>query len=70
MPPGCRRASATARFSQDTLTNPSGYIGLDGAFRFLANGLNQRSLAVYQINNGAAVLVSPAPKTFAKAPGT
>jgi ABC-type branched-subunit amino acid transport system substrate-binding protein len=54
------------RFSTETLTNPSGYIGLDGAFRFLANGLNQRSLAIYQINNGQAVLVDPAPKTFAR----
>lgn len=58
------------RFTAETLTNPSGYIGLDGAFRFLSNGLNQRSLAIYQINNGQAVLVSPAPKTFARAPGT
>ena len=58
------------RFSQQTLTNPSGYIGLDGAFRFLANGLNQRSLAVYQVNNGQAVLVDPAPKTFAQRSGT
>ncbi len=58
------------RFAQETLTNPSGYIGLDGAFRFLPNGLNQRSLAVYQISNGKAVLVSPAPKTFARPPGT
>ena len=54
------------RFAQQTLTNPSGYIGLDGAFRFLSNGLNQRSLAVYQINNGKAVLVDPAPRTFAR----
>ena len=54
------------RFAQSTLTNPSGYIGLDGAFRFLPNGLNQRSLAIYQINNGKAVLVSPAPRTFAR----
>ena len=58
------------RFSEQTLTNPSGYIGLDGAFRFLSNGLNQRGLAVYQIANGKAVLVDPAPRTFAKAPGT
>ncbi len=58
------------RFAPETLTNPSGYIGLDGAFRFLSNGLNQRGLAVYQINNGKSVLVDPAPKTFAKAPGT
>jgi ABC-type branched-subunit amino acid transport system substrate-binding protein len=54
------------RFAQATLTSPSGYIGLDGAFRFLSNGLNQRSLAVYQINTGKAVLVSPAPRTFAR----
>ena len=54
------------RFAQQTLTNPSGYIGLDGAFRFLSNGLNQRSLAIYQINNGKAVLVNPAPRTFAR----
>ncbi len=58
------------RFSQATLTNPSGYIGLDGAFRFLPNGLNQRGLAVYQINNGKAVLVEAAPRTFARPPGT
>jgi ABC-type branched-subunit amino acid transport system substrate-binding protein len=54
------------RFAAETLTNPSGYMGLDGAFRFLSNGLNQRSLAVYQINNGKAVLVDPAPRTFAR----
>jgi ABC-type branched-subunit amino acid transport system substrate-binding protein len=58
------------RFAPDTLTNPSGYIGLDGAFRFLPNGLNQRALAVFQINNGKAVLVDAAPKTFARPPGT
>ena len=58
------------RFANETLTNPSGYIGLDGAFRFLPNGLNQRGLAVYQINGGRASVVSPAPKTFAKTPGT
>lgn len=57
------------RFAQATLTNPSGYIGLDGAFRFLPNGLNQRGLAVYQINDGKAVQVDPAPRTFAR-PGT
>ncbi len=58
------------RFAPETLTNPSGYIGLDGAFRFLPNGLNQRGLAVYQIDKGRAVIVDPAPKTFVKAPGT
>jgi len=52
------------RFSQQTLTTPSGFIGLDGAFRFLANGTNERGLAVYQINRGTAEVVSPAPRNF------
>lgn len=58
------------RFSQQTLTNPNGFIGVDGAFRFLQNGLNQRGLAVYEIKGGQAVIVEPAPKTFARVPGT
>jgi ABC-type branched-subunit amino acid transport system substrate-binding protein len=58
------------RFSQATLTNPNGFIGIDGAFRFLPNGLNQRGLAVYQVQKGQAVMVEPAPKTFARMPGT
>jgi len=28
--------------------------------------LNQRSLAIYQINKGQPVLVEPAPRTFAR----
>jgi ABC-type branched-subunit amino acid transport system substrate-binding protein len=58
------------RFAAATLTNPSGFIGLDGAFRFLPSGLNQRGLVVYQINRGKVEIVDPAPKTFARAPGT
>jgi len=58
------------RFAEQTLTNPNGFIGVDGAFRFLQNGLNQRGLAVYQVKGGQSVMIDPAPKTFAKAPGT
>jgi ABC-type branched-subunit amino acid transport system substrate-binding protein len=58
------------RFAAQTLTNPNGFIGVDGAFRFLQNGLNQRGLAVYEIKNGQAVIVDPAPKSFAKTPAT
>jgi hypothetical protein len=58
------------RFAEATLTNPNGFIGIDGAFRFLPNGLNQRGLAVYQIQKGQATVVDPAPKTFTRAPGT
>jgi hypothetical protein len=58
------------RFAAQTLTNPNGFIGLDGAFRFLPNGLSQRGLAVYQVGNGKATVVDPAPKSFARVPGT
>ena len=60
---------AAERFSDQVLTNPSGFIGLDGAFRLLANGLNDRGLAIYEIQTGKATVVSPAPKSFAKGAG-
>jgi hypothetical protein len=52
------------------LTNASGFIGIDGAFRIFTNGLNQRGLAVYQINRGKVEIIDPAPRTFTKAPAT
>jgi ABC-type branched-subunit amino acid transport system substrate-binding protein len=55
------------RFAPQTLTSSSGFIGIDGAFRFLQNGLSQRGLAVYQLDGGKAKVIDPAPKTFAKA---
>ena len=54
------------RFSLQTLTNPNGFIGVDGAFRFLANGTNQRGLAIYQINRGSAAAIDPAPRSFSR----
>ncbi|MEX0854067.1 MAG: penicillin-binding protein activator [Bauldia sp.] len=57
------------RFSAQVMTNPSGFIGIDGAFRFLANGTSQRGLAIFQIGAGKASVIDPAPKTFSKAPG-
>ena len=53
------------RFAEGTLTNPSGFQGMDGLFRFRSDGTNERGLAVMQIEAGAAKVVSPAPKTFA-----
>jgi len=51
-------------FTEKVLTNSAGFVGVDGAFRFLANGTNQRTLAVYQIERGQLGIVSPAPKNF------
>lgn len=61
-------AAALARqgghFSDGALTNSSGFNGADGVFRFRSEGFNERGLAVLQINNGSAVSVSPAPRSF------
>ena len=59
------RAQGIAAFSEATLTNPSGFNGADGVFRFRADGPNERGLAVMQISNGAAKVISPAPHVFA-----
>jgi branched-chain amino acid transport system substrate-binding protein len=52
-------------FSQAALTNVSGFNGADGVFRFRADGTNERGLAVMEIADGAAKVISPAPRTFA-----
>lgn len=55
-----------ARFAAATITNPNGFRGIDGAFRFLPSGLNQRALAVYEIDrSGTERVVDPAPTGFA-----
>ena len=56
------------RFSEQVLTGPSGFAGIDGIFRFKSDGTNERGLAVLRVTPGGAQVVSPAPKAFA--PGT
>ncbi len=58
------RTQGAQRFSESTLTNSSGFNGADGVFRFKPEGPNERGLAVLKIDNGSAVTVSPAPRTF------
>jgi branched-chain amino acid transport system substrate-binding protein len=52
------------RFSPQILTNPSGFTGIDGLFRFLPNGTNQRGLAVLRVTPSGPQTVSPAPRSF------
>lgn len=51
-------------FSQETLTRPNGFFGIDGLFRFQKDGTNVRGLAVYEMQKGGARTVSPAPRSF------
>lgn len=54
------------RFSAERLATPNGFIGIDGAFRFLPDGINQRGLAVYELGGGTPVLIDRAPQTFSR----
>jgi ABC-type branched-subunit amino acid transport system substrate-binding protein len=54
------------RFPVGQLTDPQGFIGVDGAFRFNANGLTDRMLEVQEIEASKFVTISPAPTQFAK----
>ncbi len=53
-------------FPYSALTDPGGFSGIDGAFRFRTNGLAERSLEVQQINPGGFAVIAPAPKMFAQ----
>jgi branched-chain amino acid transport system substrate-binding protein len=52
-------------FNQAALTNISGFNGADGVFRFRADGTNERGLAVMEIADDGAKVISPAPRSFA-----
>ena len=52
-------------YSERALTNVSGFSGADGVFRFRADGTNERGLAVMEIGDGDAKVISPAPRSFA-----
>ena len=52
------------RFSVEVLTNPSGFSGIDGLFRFRLDGTNERGLAVMRVTPSGAQVISPAPKSF------
>jgi len=61
---GLVRSAGAQRFSTGVLTNRDGFLGIDGLFRFLSNGLNERGLAIYQVTGSGAQMVAPAPRDF------
>jgi len=52
------------RFSDEVLTNSSGFTGIDGLFRFRPDGTNQRGLAVLRVSPTGGQVISPPPKGF------
>jgi branched-chain amino acid transport system substrate-binding protein len=58
------RSQGGQRITDQMLTNPSGFAGIDGVFRFKADGTNERGLVVMRVAAGGGQIVSPAPKSF------
>jgi ABC-type branched-subunit amino acid transport system substrate-binding protein len=58
------KTQGAQRFTDQVLTNPSGFSGIDGIFRFRPDGTNERGLAVLRVAPGGGQIVSPAPKAF------
>ena len=52
------------RFSEAVLTNPSGFAGIDGLFRFRTDGTNERGLAVLRVGPTGGQVISPPPRAF------
>ena len=52
------------RFPLSHITDPSGFAGQAGIFRFLENGTAQHGLAIVEVRDGALDIISPAPTSF------
>jgi ABC-type branched-subunit amino acid transport system substrate-binding protein len=57
-------ATGEADFSPAAMAQDSGFAGLDGIFRFRANGLNERGYAILEIGERERRVIDPAPETF------
>ncbi|MBP5858763.1 penicillin-binding protein activator [Marivibrio halodurans] len=62
------RGEEPARFNAEAITNPTGFIGAEGLFRFTSDGLNERGLAVIQITPEGRRTIDPAPESFPQDP--
>lgn len=51
-------------FGREGLTNPNGFAGIDGIFRFRPDGLVERGLAVMEYSRSSIRVIDPAPSTF------
>ncbi len=55
--------------TRGALTQSAGFVGVNGVFRLLADGTNERGLAVAQVQENQVVVIDPAPRSFAGGAG-
>lgn len=58
------RAGKSNALTSTALTQPQGFVGVNGIFRLRGDGTNERGLAVAQIRNNQVVIIDPAPRSF------
>jgi len=62
-----REAAWTSKiYREDVLTNPNGFAGTDGIFRFRPDGMVERGMAVLEIGPQDMTIIDPAPESFQK----
>jgi ABC-type branched-subunit amino acid transport system substrate-binding protein len=54
-------------FGEDQLTNPSGFAGIDGIFRFRPDGRIERVFSVLEVGRDGFTEADPAPRSFQEA---
>lgn len=52
------------QITRGEIEREQGFIGASGVFRFLSSGLNERGLAMFQIQDGEVVTIQAAPSSF------
>jgi branched-chain amino acid transport system substrate-binding protein len=62
------RSEADNPYTVEAITNPSGFLGVDGIFRFAKDGLSERGLAVLEVTPEEFRIIGPAPQSFAPRP--
>ncbi|WP_380057860.1 penicillin-binding protein activator [Falsihalocynthiibacter sp. SS001] len=58
------RGGNSNALTKSALTQSSGFAGVNGAFRLLPDGTNQRGLAIAQIQQNQVIVIDPAPRSF------
>jgi len=58
------KTQGAQRFSTAVLTNPSGFTGIDGLFRFRSDGTCERGLAVLRVTASGSQIIAPPPRSF------
>jgi ABC-type branched-subunit amino acid transport system substrate-binding protein len=58
------KTQGPSAFTEQVLTNSSGFAGIDGVFRFRPDGTNERGLAVMRVTPQGGQIISPPSRTF------